>query len=170
MSQFFKRTIRCARCGKPCQTIFVCPECFARTPEHMRKSFRRATLAGGNTNQLKKSMLENLRFQRGNAAIVAICAIMAAILVAGAFLHFASRTGPKKAAPVITAAPGVQWLGSPVVAQERATGHLTNVEFGIRDDGVVIWRDKRGPAVNGMRFGQFPMDPAPFKPAGKILP
>jgi hypothetical protein len=76
----------------------------------------------------------------------------------------------KHAPLVVTPAPGVQWLGSPVIAQERATGHLTNVEFGIREDGVVIWRDKRGPAVDGKRFGQFGMPPETFRSAGQILP
>jgi hypothetical protein len=162
MSSFFKRTIKCAKCGRPCQTIFVCPECFARAPEHMRKAFRRATIAGGNTDQLKQSMLSKINSGGSTRGIVIL--MLAVFVSSVSFLVWYVRTQPKPAAPVITPAPAVQWLGSPVVAQERATGHLTNVEFGIRDDGVVIWRDKRGPAVNGRRFGQFEDGPAPFLP------
>jgi hypothetical protein len=163
VSQFFKQTIRCAKCGRPCQTIFVCPDCFRRLSPTDRHNFRENTMKGNDTTTHRESMLRRLRGDRGRASTAFV--LLSAVTISSVlFLVWYLRTQANKPAPVITPAPGVQWLGSPVVAQERATGHLTNVEFGIREDGVVIWRDKRGPAVNGKRFGQFEDGPPPFLP------
>jgi hypothetical protein len=165
MSSFFKKTIRCSKCGRPCQTIFVCPDCFRRLPKTDKQNFRANTMKGHDTTTHREAMLRKLS---GASALAILTAIAATALVIFGLVSLLPEK-PKPAPIILT--PGVQWLGSPVVAQERATGHLTNVEFGIRDDGVVIWRDKRGPAVNGKRFGQFEMPPGPFKgPDGKILP
>ncbi len=171
MSSYFKQTIKCAKCGRPCQTIFVCPDCFRRLSPTDRHNFRENTMKGNDTTTHRESMLRRLRGDRGSVAKVAFAIIMCGCFAAVALIAILGWQSKRKPAPVITPAPGVQWLGSPMVAQEKVTGYLTNVEFGIREDGVVIWRDKRGPEVNGKRFGQFEMGPEAFKrPEGRILP
>lgn len=163
MSSFFKRTIKCENCGRPTQTIFVCPECFAKIPPKDRQAFRSMYINKQDTASKRASILARLK-TAGQINVMGLMFVLICIIGLSAIGLMIARFPKKRAAPVITPAPAVQWLGSPVVAQERATGHLTNVEFGIRDDGVVIWRDKRGPAVNGRRFGQFEDGPAPFLP------
>lgn len=36
----------------------------------------------------------------------------------------------------------VEWAGMPMVSDGGGWGHLTYVEIGLRNDGVVVWRPK----------------------------
>lgn len=41
------------------------------------------------------------------------------------------------------AKPKVEWLGSPTHVMNGREYHVPSVEIGLRDDGVVVWRERK---------------------------